>query len=318
VANLPSTFKPIVSTGAARLLVISVAYAVSASNAFAEVILDSTSVLATRAYTDGKVNDLAATVATNLANAIAGLPTVAADSDKLGGQSPSYYAPQSALNTTNSTVSTLSSTVSSNQTAALAAVAAAMPTGAEMAFWGTVAPSGFVLASGRTIGNASSGATERANADTEPLFTLLWNATAQTELAIQTSSGGASTRGASAAADYAANKRMPLPDMRGRVGVGLDNMGGTTASRVTVAGTGVDGTVAGKSGGAETHTLTIAQMPAHTHTIPSNSSRNTTAGGSDNVGMSGQPSTITSSSQGSGTAHNNMQPFIVRNVLIKL
>jgi hypothetical protein len=34
-------------------------------------------------------------------------------------------------------------------------------------------------------------------------------------LPIQTSTGAASTRGVSASADFAANKRLPLPDMRG-------------------------------------------------------------------------------------------------------
>lgn len=46
-----------------------------------------------------------------------------------------------------------------------------------------------------------------------------------------------------------------LPDMRGRVTVGAG------------AGSGLTNRVLGASGGAETHTLTIAQMPSHTHTI---------------------------------------------------
>lgn len=124
------------------------------------------------------------------------------------------------------------------QSAVAAALAVLMPTGSEWGYWGTTAPAGFVMASGRTIGNAASGGTERANADTEALFTLLWNSTAQTEFPIQTSAGGASTRGASAAADFAANKRMPLPDLRGRTGIGKDDMGGTAASRMNVTLTG--------------------------------------------------------------------------------
>ena len=56
-----------------------------------------------------------------------------------------------------------------------------------------------------------------------------------------------------------------LPDLRGRTAVGRDNMGGTSANRITTAGSGIDGTTLNASGGAQTHTLSIAQIPAHTH-----------------------------------------------------
>src|SRR5262245_12922775 len=78
---------------------------------------------------------------------------------------------------------------------------------------------GYVRLNGRTMGNGASGATERANADTEDLFAYLWNNLTNT---IAPVSGG---RGGSAAADYAANKTITLPDMRGRALVGLDDMG---------------------------------------------------------------------------------------------
>ncbi|BAQ16914.1 hypothetical protein [Methyloceanibacter caenitepidi] len=67
---------------------------------------------------------------------------------------------------------------------------------------------------GLTIGSASSGATSRANADTWALFEKLWAVgNANGTLAIYTSAGAASTFGASAAADFAANKRLALPDV---------------------------------------------------------------------------------------------------------
>lgn len=144
-----------------------------------------------------------------------------------------------------------------------------VPTGTVMDYTGTTAPTAWVLADGKTIGGASSGATERANVDTLALFTLLWDNYTNTELVIQDSAGTPTTRGASAANDFAANKRLPLPDCRGRVRAGKDNMGGTTASRITVAGGLFDGTVQGGSGGAQNHTLTEAQLAAHTHTGPS-------------------------------------------------
>lgn len=84
------------------------------------------------------------------------------------------------------------------------------------------APAGWVISDGGTIGSAGSGATNRANADTSALFTLLWNGTLNAVLPIQDAAGGASVRGGSAAADFAANKRLPLPDLRGVVLRGLD------------------------------------------------------------------------------------------------
>lgn len=118
---------------------------------------------------------------------------------------------------------------------------------------------GWVRANGRTIGNASSGATERANADCEDLFVALW--TSITTLAV---TGG---RGASAAADWAANKQLTLPDTQGRALVGVDAMGATSTNRLSgTTFAGGSATAIGSYGGAATVTLSTAQMPAHTHT----------------------------------------------------
>lgn len=73
----------------------------------------------------------------------------------------------------------------------------------------TVTRGRWLLLDGKTIGDASSSATGRANADTETLFTLLWTNCANAECPV---SGG---RGASAAADFAAHKTLTLPDARG-------------------------------------------------------------------------------------------------------
>lgn len=65
-----------------------------------------------------------------------------------------------------------------------------------------------------------------------------------------------------------------MPDMRGRSVFGDDNMGGSTASRVTNAGSGVVGTTVGAVGGSEllaTHahaTVNHVHTIAHTHTVP--------------------------------------------------
>lgn len=91
----------------------------------------------------------------------------------------------------------------------------ATPTGMFATFMLTSAPTGWVAGDGSTIGNVGSGAT-RANVDTLALFTAWWNAYTNTQLPILTSAGGASTRGASAAADWAALKRLTVFDVRGR------------------------------------------------------------------------------------------------------
>tara|TARA_R100000951_G_scaffold116451_1_gene128338 strand:+ start:1170 stop:1793 length:624 start_codon:yes stop_codon:yes gene_type:complete len=64
----------------------------------------------------------------------------------------------------------------------------------------------------------------------------------------------------------------------------------------------------GEEQGAETHTLSIAEMPAHTHTYgKSTTSENMSI--HDINGLRGAATTNTSST-GGGTAHNNIQPSI--------
>lgn len=81
---------------------------------------------------------------------------------------------------------------------------------------GTISPQarlagspGWLLIDGKTIGNAASGATARANADTFPLFEQVW-AFPAASVPIYDNTGAASVRGASAAADFAAGKRLAL------------------------------------------------------------------------------------------------------------
>jgi microcystin-dependent protein len=144
-----------------------------------------------------------------------------------------------------------------------------------------------------------------------------------------------------------------LPDLRGRVPVGLDNMGGTDADRLTVANT------LGDSGGVQTVTLTDAQIANHSHghTLGTNTtgSTHTHAAGSydGTLGInnnlvtdggggtayqaltpSGSPnSRIVTNTTGSththnitgsvsattagGGPHDNMQPYILTNYIIK-
>lgn len=108
-----------------------------------------------------------------------------------------------------------------------------------------------------------------------------------------------------------------VPDIRGRVVAGQDDMGGSSANRLTGISGGVDGDVLGGTGGAESHTLTSGQLPA----IPAiyqgagATSGNTNAFMKGN-GVSGTDSNVVNASGGGG-AHNNVQPTIVLNYIIK-
>lgn len=128
-----------------------------------------------------------------------------------------------------------------------------LQTGWLQPIYGTGVISGFVRCNARTIGSATSGATERANADTQSLFTFLYNG--DPNLAVSTG------RGSSAALDWAANKTIALPDFRGRALAALDDMGNSPANRLTATYFGTAATVLGAAGGAESRTLTLAQLP---------------------------------------------------------
>lgn len=160
------------------------------------------------------------------------------------------------------------------------------------------ADSGWVMMDDGTIGDASSGATTRANADTSALFALLWNNISNTYAPVSTG------RGANAAADFAAHKTIGLPKVLGRA--------------LAVAGSGASLTprVLGETTGEETHVLSVGEMPVHSHVYtlyglaPAN-------GGGGATGISGSSAPATSTS-GSGDAHNNMQPTSFINVMVKL
>lgn len=55
-----------------------------------------------------------------------------------------------------------------------------------------------------------------------------------------------------------------LPDLRGRVVAGKDDMGGSSANRLTAADDGLNGDTLGATGGGETQTLVTANLPAYT------------------------------------------------------
>ncbi len=174
----------------------------------------------------------------------------------------------------------------------------------------------WLLCAGGTIGSASSGGTVRANSDMETLFTHIWTVTTNTEFVIQDSGGSPTTRGASAAADFSANKRMPLPDLRGRALVGLDDMGGTSANVNTDAA----GDILGDVEGSETHTLATSEIPAHNHTMRymSTGSGGTTSQPDSVLQYNATPLnySMTTADAGGGGAHTSMQPYMSIGILI--
>jgi microcystin-dependent protein len=108
-----------------------------------------------------------------------------------------------------------------------------------------------------------------------------------------------------------------VPDLRGRIPIGNDAMGTTTAARVTPAGSGITGYTTGASGGTETHTVTTAQFPAHAHNV--NTPVRTGVGSnsfSPGCGTFGSGA-ISALANGSGNAHQNMPPAIVLNYMIR-
>lgn len=129
-----------------------------------------------------------------------------------------------------------------------------------------------------------------------------------------------------------------IPDLRGRIPTGLDNMGGASANRITntqadtLGGTGGNenvtptGSISGSTGST---TLSTAQIPSHTHTYQATNfsgsqkrpAANFDRSGGDNYtsgaeGGSGSHNHTLSASF-SGNAMNITQPWLAMNYIIK-
>ena len=171
---------------------------------------------------------------------------------------------------------------------------------------------GWVKMRDASIGSAASGATERANDDTELLFTRLWTRVSDTYAPV---SGG---RGASAQEDFDADKTLTLPRTLGR------------ALSCAGAGSGLTSRATGLYTGSETHVLSTAELASHRHTVNA-----TSVGGNQASPLSHYPArddsgkpwdatpngTMNSSminTTGGGNAHTNMQPSTFMIFEIKL
>jgi microcystin-dependent protein len=184
--------------------------------------------------------------------------------------------------------------------------ASLVPAGVMSLYAGSAAPTGYLLCDGSS----------KLRTDYPDLFT-----------AIGTTYGAAD------------GTHFSLPDMSGRVPAGKESV----ATRLTSTHFGGNSTTLGAVGGLESHTLTTAQLASHTHvnTLSDATHNHGIAVGSAGGGVehvtqgdfgassvaAGGPTgpvrnassgvSINNVAAGSGSAHNNVQPTIILNYIIK-
>lgn len=173
---------------------------------------------------------------------------------------------------------------------------------------------GWVLVDDGSIGNAASGATTRANADTNDLFILMYTSMPDSICPVSGGRTGSGSTPTEAQTDFDANKTLTLNAMLGR------------ALGIAGAGAGLTTRTLGETVGAETHQLTVAELAehdhSHNHTITTGYD-NFAGGSNDGLQESGIAdinftSTTDATTAGSDTAHNNMQPSSFINIYLKL
>lgn len=169
-----------------------------------------------------------------------------------------------------------------------------VPIGALVPFAGATVPTNWLLAHGQSL----------VRADYAALFT-----------AIGVTYGSAS------------GTTFNLPDMRGRVAAGRDNMGGTPANRLTSGVSGIDGAALGAAGGNQNlhqHSHSVTD-PGHGHEFTGGRATNVgadTAPMSEGVGYNSGGAIadaftdISIQNAGSG-ASQNVQPTLVLNWVIR-
>jgi hypothetical protein len=167
----------------------------------------------------------------------------------------------------------------------------------------TVADVGWVMMNDGTLGDASSNATTRANADCVNLFTLLWGIAA---VQLYNSVGTAIARGASAAADWAAHCAIALPKVLGR------------ALAISGAGAGLTTRALGSAAGAETETQTANTMVSHAHGFSVAPLANIDSYNNFTWGGSGSVTNVSMYSAGGSLPLNILSPSSFLNIMVKL
>ncbi len=224
------------------------------------------------------------------------------------------------------------------------------PVGVLQAYLGASEPTGWVFANGLSVGNASSNATSRANADTADLFAVLWDstddATTSLNLILQDSAGSTvlfAGRGASASVDYALNYKIAVPNMGGRIPLGVEESGG--ASNTGIIDNRVDQEILFETMGNVTGKINLVStdLPFHTHVFGANEdmgghptttdvttgqtsggitreldSFSTTQGGANPTASGTTSVTLANVSGNSNTSQGVMQPSLMTSYIIKL
>ncbi|MEY9465822.1 microcystin-dependent protein [Bradyrhizobium ottawaense] len=131
-----------------------------------------------------------------------------------------------------------------------------------------------------------------------------------------------------------------VPDLRGRVIAGKDDMGGSSANRLTAADDGLNGDTLGATGGGETQSLVTANLPAYTPSgtvsvaqaffwynqtsVQANAGINVTtsintSGSGTAVTLGAQSAPFTGTAQGgTSAAFGIVQPTIILNFLMRI
>lgn len=184
-----------------------------------------------------------------------------------------------------------------------------LPAGIIVAYGGTTEPDGWIFAYGQAISRTTYAA----------LFTAYST--------IYGSGDGSTT--------------FNVPDLRGRVIAGQDDMGGSSANRLTGLTNGVDGDTLGAAGGLESMTIAQANLPnvtltttiaagqgSHSHSFAASvivaGAGGGSGGGAEQFGNPGTLSATlpemsgTTPLGGSGTTTNNVQPTFILNYIIKI
>jgi microcystin-dependent protein len=164
-------------------------------------------------------------------------------------------------------------------------------------YWSS-APLGWVPMNDGTIGNVGSGATLAAGQYTFQLYKTLWDAVSNTYAPV---TGG---RGATAQADFIANKALMLPLSLGRSLAGAGS------------GSGLTTRVLGQNIGTENNTLTVGNLPSPLISTVGTANVSLGAGATALINNTSGLGIILNS--GGGNPTNNMQPTSFMNIYIKL